>query len=1400
MKRLKRRVISMLLSLIMAVSMISVYAPEQAKAASNDPAAYGTSDLFGPNVYIFDPNDSNADIQAAIDQIYAKQETNQFGSDRFAVLFKPGTYDNVRMKVGFYTQVAGLGTMPTDTAINEFDCNADWMGANATCNFWRSAENLTVKQTATWAAAQATSLRRMKFDQWLALDQWGQGWASGGFVADTVVEGTAVAWSEQQYISRNSQYGAWAGGVWNAVFVGMKEGLTVDGSGAPVESNWDQQPGYQYFTSVDQSPVIREKPFLTIDDNGNYSVFVPGLRKDASGVSWENGSGEGTSIGIDQFYIAKPDRDNADSINAALAAGKNLIFTPGIYRLDKAIQVNNANTVVMGMGYATLTPTGMNACMEVADVDGVTVSGLLFDAGPEYTDTLMQVGGTGASKRHVDNPTLLCDLFFRVGGATTGVSQSKTCIIINSKDVIGDNFWVWRADHGDGVAWDKNKTQNGVIINGDNMTMYGLFVEHFHEYQTIWNGNNGRLYFYQSEIPYDVPNQQSWMSHNGTVNGYSTYKVGDNVTSHEAYGLGMYSYHRDATVDLYNAMEVPSVDGVAVYNACTVMLAGNPGISHIVNGTGDAVTTAGERQQIVTYGHSDGIVIPPADTEEDIEGPSVATGKYADWKNNAVIYPEAGQLVAAGPIYLKWKNMKGEATARKYEIYVDGELKGTVNATGDEWMEYEIYSTSVAKHRVKIVAELTNGDKVNSNIRTFFISKKGMGSGMVNRVQESGLSWYYQWSPEPVNGADPKMQFVPMIWGDYGRDWLNNPDNRIFKTVLGFSEPDWDEQSDVSVDQAIAAWPDFMNSGLRVGSPATAIAAPWSDWFDDFMNRVNADNNLDVDFVAIHCYLDGTYADTFIQMIDDAYAKYHKPIWITEFGIAEWTEGLFNGNDESARAKVNAFMKKVIPELDKRDFVERYAWFPFDPTDQYGGASGLYNVDTGVLNSLGMTYRNLGNPSGYVLPNLDGSRPEGSIPKDVVVEDEPGSGTGTEAVLLSTGKTTKASTQLGGNVSGNVVDGNEGTRWESEFSDNQWIYVDLGEVHEVSGVRLVWETAAGKDYTIEVSDDAAGWSTVYQKADGTGGTEDISFNPVNARYVRMNGNTRTTGYGFSLWEFEIYGNAGTDTPGTDPAPTPVPGAVALKVEAENYSAMNGVAAENCNDVDGGQNVGWIDNNDWMEYQVNVAEAGSYKMDLRAKGWNAAASVDIMVNNQNKASVNVNTNNAWETITSGEFTLNKGSVTIRLNVVNGGFNLNWFELKPVSGPSEGDTDNTENYALNKAVSVSSSEGAMSGGNAVDGNKDTRWASQWTDMEWISVDLGSVKQVSKVILNWEAAYGKEYEIQLSADGANWVTAAAVANSDGGTDEITFAKTDARYVRMQGVQRATGYGYSLWEIEVY
>jgi hypothetical protein len=539
---------------------------------------------FGANVLLFDPAMDNAQIQGRIDSLYTKHATAQFGTVRSAMLFKPGEYD-LDVRVGYYTQVLGLGQSPDDVSITGAVRSKSTSGGSVLSTFWRAAENLavtpTVEPTNVWAVSQAAPIRRVHVKG--SMNLWDGGASSGGFMADCKVDGTVASGSQQQWFSRNTDWGSWVGGVWNMFFLGVEN---------PPAGTWPAQP----FTVVEATPAVGEKPFLYVDNSGNWFVKVPDLRKNGIGISWQNGTTAGASLPIDQFYIARPEKDNATSINAALSQGRDLLLTPGIYHLSTSLQIGRPGTVVLGLGVATLVADSGTPAVVIDDVDGVKLGGVLLDAGLKESPSLLQVGKPGSSADHAKNPICLYDLYCRVGGASLGTAAA--CAVINSRDVIGDHFWLWRADHGTGAAWTQNKNKNGLIVNGDNVTVYGLFVEHCQEYQTIWNGNGGRVYFYQCEIPYDPPAQDAW-SHDG-VNGYATYKVAGNVTSHEAWGLGMYCYFKYAPVILANAVETPTAANVKMHHLVTFWLNGTAGseISHVINGTGAAVTTSSRKATV----------------------------------------------------------------------------------------------------------------------------------------------------------------------------------------------------------------------------------------------------------------------------------------------------------------------------------------------------------------------------------------------------------------------------------------------------------------------------------------------------------------------------------------------------------------------------------------------------------------------------------------------------------------------------------------------------------------------------------------------------------------------------------------------------------------------------------
>jgi hypothetical protein len=589
------------LATVVSTAGIAAVEPATPQSGSGQPD-------FGPNVTIFDPGMPTSQIQAAVDAIASQQVDNEMGTQRYALLFKPGTYGSAAtplvFQVGYYTEVAGLGASPTDVTINgHVDVYNRCLTPDnciALDNFWRSLSNLTINVMGLsgcrssgnfWAVSQAAPMRRVNVTGGnLTLMDYctaGPQYASGGFIADSQT-GFVINGSQQQFLVRDSSIGGWSNGVWNQVFSGVV--------GAPPQSfsttPYDPPP----YTTLATSPVTREKPFLYIDSSSKLNVFVPALRHDSSGTTWGAGPAAGSSIPIGGFFIARP-TDSAKTINAALASGKHLILTPGIYHLDRTIDIKRADTVVLGLGLATLVPDNGIVAMSVADVKGVKLAGLMFDAGPVSSPVLLQIGKPNTHKSDPANPTSLQDVFFRIGGATLG--KATTSLVVNSDNVLLDDIWAWRADHGNGVGWTDNTADTGVIVNGDDVTAYGLYVEHYQKFDLVWNGENGRTIFFQNEMPYDPPNQAAW-SHDG-VNGFAAYKVADSVTTHEAWGLGSYCYFINPGIVATRAFEVPSTSGITLHDILTVFLNGSGSIDHVVNDTGAPVNASNQVTNIVSY-------------------------------------------------------------------------------------------------------------------------------------------------------------------------------------------------------------------------------------------------------------------------------------------------------------------------------------------------------------------------------------------------------------------------------------------------------------------------------------------------------------------------------------------------------------------------------------------------------------------------------------------------------------------------------------------------------------------------------------------------------------------------------------------------------------------------------
>ncbi|MDE9364030.1 adenylyl cyclase [Luteipulveratus sp. YIM 133132] len=600
------------------VTLLALLVWGLAAPAHAAPPAAAPPNPFGQNTYVFTPDMPQAQIQATVDRIATQQKDNQFGSERYALLFAPGTYGSaanpLNFQVGYYTEVAGLGRNPGDVTINGSvevynRCVTDANGSTscyALDNFWRSLSNMKIALAGKsgcqasanfWATSQAASLRRVQVTGGnLSLMDYcsaGPQYASGGFIADSDLSaGTTINGSQQQFLVRDSKLGGWSNGVWNQVFSGVEN--------APAQSFG--QPGGQPYTTLPRTELSRERPYLYLDASGQYQVLVPTARHQSSGTTWANGPTAGTSIPLSDFLIANP-ATSARDIDKALKAGKNLLLAPGVYDVSSPIHVKRADTVVLGLGFPTLRPTGDSPVLHTASVPGIKVAGLIVDAGPAVTPTLVQLGDCGkcAKGSDGDDPTTLNDVYLRIGGASAGRTQDA--LTVNASDVVLDNIWSWRADHGTGVGWSTNTADRGLVVNGDRVHALGLFVEHYQKDNVVWNGEDGRVVFFQNEFPYDPPSQAAW-SASPTIKGYAAFLVSPGVQRFTGWGMGAYSFFNQG-VDIHatRAFQVPVTPGVRMHDLLTVFLNGSGGIDSVVNGVGAPVTQAnsGQASQVVSY-------------------------------------------------------------------------------------------------------------------------------------------------------------------------------------------------------------------------------------------------------------------------------------------------------------------------------------------------------------------------------------------------------------------------------------------------------------------------------------------------------------------------------------------------------------------------------------------------------------------------------------------------------------------------------------------------------------------------------------------------------------------------------------------------------------------------------
>lgn len=547
------------------------------------------------HVFVLDPAESGT-CQALVDRLHQEMggrnenspnncQRGQFSSSRYAVLLRPGFHDCF-VRVGFYTTFLGLGRSPLDTETRGIEC-MDTCG-NALDNFWRGVENFNTGRGAhtQWHVSQAAPMRRMNIAGDITL---GWGWSSGGYMSNTNVQGHVNAGSQQQWFNRNNDFhGGWSAGAWSFVHLGC--------TGAPQSrcgGTFDQyllSPAAH--TNLGKTPVIAEKPYIVINEDGTYSLIVPDYERNKKGHEWQGPSKE---IPFEQVYVAS-EKDSAAEINQKLEDEVDyVVLQPGNYYLDEPIRLHKPFQVLLGIGLPTLKSLHGNSCVEVANVQGVRVAGFLIEpASNEPGDHLLRWGTRtwysswfGHLQSNMERyPGVLSDIFCRVGGATNSTVEQRqidTMVQINSDYVIIDHTWLWRADHdlAGSVKDSRNYCGHGLEVNGRYVKAYGLFVEHTLNNLLQWNGEDGEVYFYQSELPYDVDQQ------NFPDQGYTSYYVNKNVRRHTAYGVGVYTFFRDHVVHMDTGIKTSWSSQIKVTNPFTKMLTGYGGLDHVFNDEGD---------------------------------------------------------------------------------------------------------------------------------------------------------------------------------------------------------------------------------------------------------------------------------------------------------------------------------------------------------------------------------------------------------------------------------------------------------------------------------------------------------------------------------------------------------------------------------------------------------------------------------------------------------------------------------------------------------------------------------------------------------------------------------------------------------------------------------------------
>lgn len=513
-------------------------------------------------------------------------KTYEWTPTRYAILIGEGSYSMPEpFKLGYYTQVEGVGSTkdsvvvaPGVVVLNNCEKVGDenCKDPGGLDNFWRSLSNIKMDTAKLgkplfYAVSQASPIRDLTISgsDLLMCDPGqggGCGYTSGGFISNLDTNLQIILGSQQQFYVSDSRFSTLQAGAWNVVSNNNEgEGYTGEGD-ANVNNQWSGFP-FSHTTTSDKYGV----PKMHYDGRKWY-VVADDLKESADDFVV-------LSLGEnDSPVIVSP--DTIDKINSKLSTSKGLIISPGIYHLQGTIHIPN-ESIVLGLGLPTLVcQSSSGRCMETRS-EGVRISGITFDAGvngktTDPSNVLLTIGDIGEGNDQ--NPVVLQDVYCRAAriSKTQANPQAFACLEIKADNVIGENLWLWRADHDDQelmISFNSNECQHGLIVRGDNVKMYGLFVEHFNNYQTVWYGKNGLIAFYQSEMPYYLTVDEKQLTVDckapdsdkvDPLPVCQSLYISEEATGFKGQGLGVYSFFPNnlgqQTVRAKSAIKVDSED------------------------------------------------------------------------------------------------------------------------------------------------------------------------------------------------------------------------------------------------------------------------------------------------------------------------------------------------------------------------------------------------------------------------------------------------------------------------------------------------------------------------------------------------------------------------------------------------------------------------------------------------------------------------------------------------------------------------------------------------------------------------------------------------------------------------------------------------------------------------